>query len=325
MTWGVILVVVILGVPALVWTLWPLLRRGRETGRAFLPLPPDAREQLGEQKRRVLRTLRELEFEHDAGHVSDEDYADLRSRYEAEAAAILSELDRLGVPEPRPEPAPKKKEVVAVRQPLGWRHPLAIGTSAVALLAFGVAIGVGVVRYTEPDRQMGPLPGSRPLASLDAPVPPGPGPSPMGTPPAGDAAAGGGAPRPVSPEMLRGMLQAARSSLFEGRYGEAIAAYQAVLKRDPKNVDAMTHLGLIVAIGGHADSALESFEKALAIDPNYPPALLYRGQVLYEVKGDTPAAIKSWEKFITVAPPGEDRERVSRMIAEAKAKPASRK
>src|SRR4029450_12863456 len=33
-------------------------------------------------------------------------------------------------------------------------------------------------------------------------------------------------------------------------YGEAIAAYQAVLKRDPKNVDAMTHLALIVAIGG---------------------------------------------------------------------------
>ena len=44
------------------------------------------------------------------------------------------------------------------------------------------------------------------------------------------------------------MLQAARQSLFEGRYSEAIAAYQAVLKRDERNVDAMTHLGLIVAV-----------------------------------------------------------------------------
>src|SRR5256886_13264130 len=70
------------------------------------------------------------------------------------------------------------------------------------------------------------------------------------------------------------MLQAARASLFEGRYGEAIAAYQAVLKRDPKNVDALTHLGLIVAIGGHADTALETLDRALAIDPTYPPALL---------------------------------------------------
>jgi cytochrome c-type biogenesis protein CcmH/NrfG len=120
--------------------------------------------------------------------------------------------------------------------------------------------------------------------------------------------------------MLRGMLQAARASLFEGRYGEAIAAYQAVLKRDPKNVDAMTHLGLIVAIGGHADSALETFDKALALDPNYPPALLYRGQVLFESKGDAPGAIRSWEKFLTVAPPGDDRDRVAKMIAEAKAR-----
>jgi hypothetical protein len=96
---AVALAVVVIGVPALVWTLWPLLRRN-EARRAFLPLPPDAREQLGEQKRRVLRTLRELDFEHDAGHISDDDYADLRARYEAEAATILGELDRLGAPRP---------------------------------------------------------------------------------------------------------------------------------------------------------------------------------------------------------------------------------
>ena len=118
------------------------------------------------------------------------------------------------------------------------------------------------------------------------------------------------------------MLQAARSSLGAGRYGEAIAAYQAVLKRDPKNVDAMTHLALIVAIGGgpeHADRALETFDKALAIDPSYLPALLYRGQVLYEVKKDVGGAIRSWEKFMALAPPGEDRDRVAKMIADARA------
>lgn len=82
------------------------------------------------------------------------------------------------------------------------------------------------------------------------------------------------------------MLDAARQSLFAGRYQEAIAAYQAVLKRDPKNVDAITHMGLILATGGHSDQALEAFQKATTIDPNYPPAYLYRGQVLYEMKQD---------------------------------------
>jgi len=93
-----------------------------------------------------------------------------------------------------------------------------------------------------------------------------------------------------------------------------------VLKRDPKNVDAMTHLALIVAIGGHADAALETLDKALSLDPNYAPALLYRGQVLYESKKDTAEAIRSWEKFLAVAPPGEDRARVEKLIADAKAR-----
>jgi tetratricopeptide (TPR) repeat protein len=111
---------------------------------------------------------------------------------------------------------------------------------------------------------------------------------------------------------------------MEGRYQEAIAAYQAVLARDTKNVDAMTHLGLIVAMGGHADAALETFDKALKIDPTYPPALLYKGQVLYEVKRDYAGAIKAWERFVTLTPPGEDRQRVAVLIEEARGKSKSR-
>ncbi len=120
--------------------------------------------------------------------------------------------------------------------------------------------------------------------------------------------------------MLAGMLRAARSSLFAGRYREAIAAYQAVLKRDPKNLDALTHLALIVAIGGHSDAALEGLANALAIDPNYPPAHLYRGQILYEVKKDYRGAIQAWEKFVALVPQGEDRARVALMIQEAKSR-----
>ena len=305
---GVVVVSVVVGAPALLFALWPLLRRDAG-GRTFLPLPLDRRQQLGEDKRAVFAALRELEFEHAAGHVSDADFADLRARYEGEAAVILGELDRLGTVEPEPP----RVEAIAPRGS-AWRHPIALGTFAVLLVAFGVALGAGVVRYTEPDPMAGQLQtGSRPLAAL----------SPESTPPPSSSAppsSSGG--RVVPPEVLRGMLQAARSSLGAGRYGEAIAAYQAVLKRDPKNVDAMTHLALIVAIGGgpeHADRALETFDKALAIDPSYLPALLYRGQVLYEVKKDVGGAIRSWEKFMALAPPGEDRDRVAKMIADARA------
>lgn len=301
---GVAAVVAALGLPAAVFTLWPLWRRAPD-GRAFLSLPPDAREQLLERKHQALLALRELAFEHDAGHVSDQDFAELRSRYEAEAAAVLTELDRLGPPPAAPGPR-RRLEPAAAR---GWRHPLALAAAAGVLIVFGIGLGAGIVRYSEPDRMAGaPAIGSRPLATLDAPSAPGAGVS---------APAGGRTP---SPEMLRGMLQAARGALFEGRYSEAIAAYRAVLARDPKNVDAMTHLGLIVAIGGHVDDALATFDKALAIDPDYLPALLYRGQVLYDGKRDVEGAVRSWERFVALAPPGEDRDRVLRLIAEARAR-----
>jgi len=304
---GVLVVSLVVGVPALAFALWPLF--GRDAGRrTFLPLPADRRQQLGEEKRAALAALRELDFEHAAGHVSDADFADLRARYEAEAATILTELDRLGPV----APAPARVETREPRRS-PWRHPIALGAIALLLVAFGIAVGAGIVRYTEPDPMAGqPATGSRPLAVL-----------PQEQLAGADPLAATGPRRALSPEMLRGMLQAARASLAQGRYGEAIAAYQAVLKRDPNNVDATTHLGLILAVGGgpeHADRALETFDRALAIDPNYLPALLYRGQVLYEAKKDVAGAIRSWEKFATLAPPGEDRDRVTKMLLDAKAK-----
>ena len=341
---GVFVAAAIIAVPALAFTLWPLVRR--TATRGLLPVPPDPREQLMEEKRAALRALRELEFEHASGHVSNDDYADLRARYEGETAAILTALDRLAVPPPTvtaretAESAPgadaSARGAGASARRSVWLHPAALAISGVVLLVFGIVIGVGIVRFSAPDQSADmPPPGSRPLADLSPPQAPRapvvgvPGTS--GTmPPAVSADTGGAREilpegrtlppegRKIPPEVMKGMLDAARQALFSGQYGQAISAYQAVLKRDPQNVDAMTHLGLIVAIGGHADTALETLGKALAIDPNYPPALFYRGQVLYEAKKDVPGAIRSWEKFMTVAPLGEDRDRVAQLITEAK-------
>ncbi len=297
--------VLAIGLPALAFTLWPLVGH-RGAARGLLPRAPDRRQQLEEEKHRALAALRELAFEHESGHISDADYAELRARYESEAARVLTELDRLAAPAPARPPV---REGAAVSR-AAWRHPVALGAAAVLLVAFGVVLGTGIARHSEPEPPTG-APDSRPLATR--------APEPADRADAPAVGAGRGAPRPVTPEMLQGMLGAARASLFAGRYGEAIAAYQAILKRDPKNVDAMTHLGLIVAIGGHADTALETFDKVLALEPNYPPVLLYRGQVLYEVKKDTAGAIASWERFLAVAPPGEDRERVAKLIQDARA------
>jgi tetratricopeptide (TPR) repeat protein len=290
--------------PALAIVLWPLVRGG--AGRAAPSNPaPDRRLELTEEKAATYRALKELDFDHETGSLSDDDFQALRDRYEGRAAELITALDTLGEPAPRP---------VAERPPpapRSWtRSPAAMVAGGLSLLALGIAFGVGVTRYTQPDDTMVP-PGSR----IPVPTLPDPGPLLPGAPGPGAASM-----KSIPPEMLARMLEAARQSLFEGRYQEAIAAYQAVLKRDPKNVDAMTHLGLIVAMGGHADAALETFNKALALDPKYGPALLYKGQVLYEVKQDYPGAVTAWERYLALGPAGEDRQRVVALIQEAKSK-----
>ena len=307
--------ILIVALPALAVVLWPL-RRARAAG-APAPAPAaDRALELLEDKAAVLRALKEIQFDHEAGHLSDGDYAGLRARYEGRALQVLEELDRLR-PAAAAEPSPR----AAAERPAGrrpWtRHPATVVTGAATLLLFGVVLGVNVGRFSAPEPPAAaPAPGaSRPglETPLDRPAV-GPGPS------AAAAAAGDGPRRPLAPEMLAGMLEAARQSLVAGRYQEAIAAYQAVLKRDTENVDALTHLALIVAIGGHADAALETWARALSLDPDYAPAYLFRGQVLYEVKQDYPGAVRDWERFVALVPSGQDHERVKALLADARGK-----
>jgi tetratricopeptide (TPR) repeat protein len=295
-----------IGLPALVLVLWPLLRRGAGPTVSSSAASPDRRLELSEEKDSAYRALKELAFDHEAGSLSDDDFQALRDRYEGRAADLLTKLDALGG-----NPAPLSPAEGATPASRAWtRSPAAVTGGALALLVLGIALGVGVTRYSAPDPTAVQMGRGMPGPALPNPDPVLPGAS--GT--------GADTGQPISPQVMARMLQAARESLTAGRYPEAIAAYQAVLKRDSANVDAMTHLALIVAMGGHADAAIETFDKALKIDPKYAPALLYKGQVLYEVKQDYAGAIKAWERFVSLTPSGDDRQRVALLIEEARSK-----
>ncbi len=297
----VILLTLGLAIPALAFAIWPVLRRRS----ALVPAPPDdERAGLETEKAIALRALRELELDRQAGHVDDEDYQALRARYEAQAVAVLRRLDALG---PIPAPARRARPVPPPAAPTPWtRQPVALGAMGAGLLVFGVVLGLLVSSYSVPTP---PEPAA--TAVLPGPAPPGlPGPAP------------GGTPRPLSKEMLEGMLEAAHASLDAGRYQEAIAAYTAVLKRDPRNVNAITHLGVILAIAGHQAEALEAFDRALAIDPDYAHALWDKAGVL-EARQDHAGALAALERFVRVAPAGPDRDRAHERIRQAKARLAA--
>jgi cytochrome c-type biogenesis protein CcmH/NrfG len=304
-------VIALVTLPSLALVLWPLMRGTEQSGSAVAATGADAAIELREDKAAIYRALEELAFDHEAGHLSDDDYAALRQRYEARAAEILTALDALPTPEPAPLREPARAAALPVRGLA--RHPFSLVAGALIILVFGVVIGLNAGRFTEPAPTTMQAPGG-PLgpdaAAEDSPV----------GPPAVTLDPG----KPVPPAMLAGMLSAARQSLMAGRYGEAIAAYRAVLKRDPRNVDAMTHLGLIVAIGGHADAAIDAFDKVARIDPDYAPMYLYRGQVLYEVKQDYAGAVQAWQRFLALVPSGEDHQRVTALVREAQDKQRSR-
>src|SRR5690606_11549803 len=56
-------------------------------------LDPDALAALEEERDFLLRSLDDLEREHDAGDVDDADYAELKDDYTARAAAVLRAID----------------------------------------------------------------------------------------------------------------------------------------------------------------------------------------------------------------------------------------
>ena len=129
--------------------------------------------------------------------------------------------------------------------------------------------------------------------------------------------------QPIPKPVLEGMLKAAHQALDAGQYQQAITAYKAILKREPQNVDAITHLGVILAVAGHADGALEAFDRALAIQPDYAHALWDKARVLYDQRQDYAGAIAAWERFLAVTAPGTDHEQAQALIREAKAKLAA--
>ncbi len=87
-----LLVGALLAVAAVWFVARPFLRAG--TGDDTVVEPPAARIALEEERDRVLAALKELEFDHRTGKISDEDYRALVGDLRRDAAEVLRALDR---------------------------------------------------------------------------------------------------------------------------------------------------------------------------------------------------------------------------------------
>lgn len=248
----------------------------------------------------IYKDLRELEFDHQAGKLSDADYEALKLRYERQAVELLREDDE-GVAAARrtdareaemPEPIPSR-----------WsRRSWMMAGGAALLLAGGVTLGLLLGQSVRPR--------TSPEDSMTGDFLTGTGPGGIGQP---------GATNPAV------ALSQGQRAFQRKDFKAAIAAFQGVLRHDPGHPTANAYMGMILAQAGHVDAALESLDRALARTPNFPLALWAKGMVLFQDGRDPAGARQYLERLEDLLPEGEQRDAVRDIIArigESSAAPA---
>lgn len=112
------------------------------------------------------------------------------------------------------------------------------------------------------------------------------------------------------------LLAWGRKAFELGVYEQAAEAYLEVLKKDPRNVEAVRRVGILLFLSGRPEEARLFLEIAQHAEPMAAEGWLFLGN-LYFQEGRYQEAIAAWERYLEVG--GEARERVQGLIAMARA------
>jgi tetratricopeptide (TPR) repeat protein len=90
----------------------------------------------------------------------------------------------------------------------------------------------------------------------------------------------------------------ARALIEDGRYSDAYMHYQKMLLIFPRDSDALVNYGLLAARLGHPEEAIDSWQKAVDINPEEAHAQLYLAAA-YDQKNEFASAARHWNAFIS--------------------------
>ncbi|WP_313464693.1 c-type cytochrome biogenesis protein CcmI [Achromobacter sp.] len=125
-----------------------------------------------------------------------------------------------------------------------------------------------------------------------------------------------------APDDADGWYTLARSYETLGRYADAVAAYQQVLRLFPGQPAVLADMAdaLLSANGGEPDAnAVEAVAQALATQPDQPKALALAGMMALR-RGDAAEALAHWERLQALLPPDSEAARqIQSNIAQARA------
>jgi len=242
------------------------------------------RTDLEDERQFLLVSLRDLEREHEAGEIADDDYESLKDDYTARAAEVLRALDEPEepagtAPAPRRTPARTRRPAAA---PPSTRHSGSRKAIAVTLiLGFVVVAGASLLVLAGGREPGEPVTGSVPATNQER-------------------------------------LALAHQLESQGRAVDALKLYDAVLTEDPDNVEALTYRGWLLKLAGLADQSQASLDRAIAIDPRYPDAHFFKGMLLYQDRRDPAAAVTEFETFLSLNPPAGTESAVRDVLERAR-------
>lgn len=254
-----------------------------------------------QEQARLYADLKELEFDYQAGRLSETDYQDLRRDLQNQAATVLKELDNFAPTRPgAQESPPKTKRAVHQKETIerqkafrrswrGWQ----VAAGGAFLLLFGITLGVLLTKSLRPR-----------LSEQESIT----GDFLTGTGPGG---IGGSSGKNISSLLAQG-----RAAFERKEWAQAIEAFKGALTLDSNHPEAHTYMGLILTQAGHTDSALLAFNRALLNDPNFPLALWGKGMLLYRAKEDFSGARQTLGRLLSIMPPGVEKNEIQKTITE---------
>ena len=106
---------------------------------------------------------------------------------------------------------------------------------------------------------------------------------------------------------------------YDGQqYPSAIQYYERALAIHPENPDVRTDMGTAYWYTGNADKAIAAMETSLKYRPGHPQTLFNLGWIRWQGKADPKGAVEAWEKLLKTNPDYPQRQQVEQYIAKAK-------
>ena len=106
---------------------------------------------------------------------------------------------------------------------------------------------------------------------------------------------------PLQEAYARGLIEA-------GRDVAAYGQYQRILGRWPRNADALVNYGLLAQRLGQAEEAIDSWQRAIEVDPIQSNAQVYLAQAL-DVRGEAQVAARHYRAYLQIVAAHQDEHR----------------